>query len=420
MGAAPAWARIGWRNLGRNPRRTILTACGLAVGYFAVVFVVGWTDGLNEELIENATSLAGGQIQIHDHDYLPDRSIYDTVGGRMGVDVPGLLAVVDADPAVLSSSPRVHAAGLVSSGETTIALSLLGVNIGRELQVSRFLNPLDRGRLPRPGTQELLVGSETARQLAVDVGEELVLVAPGADGSLANDLFTLAGTFRTGLPDLDNGLVVLPIRDLQRFVGLPETRVHEVAIATENPREADATARRLEAALVGLAPGIAAAPWTELHPVVVDYVGLADRMHWIMSAIVFTVAIFGIANTMLVATFEREREFAVMLALGAAPRSIASTVVTESFAIGFASLAVGALVTVPVMVWWHLAPPSLDWLYGNTTIGGVLITPNLRVAFDLTTWFWAAAALLFTTVLAAVYPALRAASIAPADTLCGP
>ena len=419
MRVAPSWAKIGWRNLGRNPRRSILTSCGLAVGYFAVVFVVGWTDGLNEELIENATSLAGGQVQIHDRDYLPDRSIYDTVGSRRGVDVEQLLAVVDADPAVLSSSPRVHAAGLVSSGETTTAVALLGVDFGREVRVSRFLNQLDQGRIPLPGAQELLVGTAMTRRLAIDVGEELVLVAPGSDGSLANDLYRLVGTFSTGLPDLDNGLAVLPIRDLQRFVVLPENRVHEVAVATENPSEADATAHRLEATLAGVAPGIVAAPWTELHPVVVDYVGLADRMHWIMSAIVFTVAIFGIANTMLVATFEREREFAVMLALGAARHSVASTVVTESLALGFASLAVGALVTFPVMIWWHLAPPGLDWLYGNTTIGGVLITPSLRVAFDLTTWLWAAAALLFTTVLAAVYPALRAASIAPADTLCG-
>ena len=419
MPAAPSWAKVGWRNLGRNPRRTFLTACGLGVGYFAVVFMVGWFGGFNEELIENATSLVSGQIEVHDGAYLPDKSLYDTIGGRNGADVAEMLDTVGVDPTVAASAPRVYAGGLVSSGESTSAVVLFGVDVDRELRVSRLLRNLERGHPPQRGAQEIAVGVETARQLEVDVGEEIVLVAPGADGSLAHCLYTLAGVFRTGLLDLDNGLAVMPIRDLQELIVLPENRIHEIAVAVKSPTEAGATALRLEAALAGVAEGIDAAPWTELNPVVVDYVGMTDQANWIILAIVYTVAIFGVANTMLVATFERKREFAVMLAVGATPRAIAGAVVAESLAIGVLSLTVGAIVTYPLMVWWHNAPPNLEWLYGNTTLGGVLITPSLRIAYDLDSWLWATAALLLTTVLAAVYPALRAARISPADTLSG-
>ena len=419
MICAPPWARVGWRNLGRNPRRTVLTAGGLAVGYFTVVFMVGWTGGLSEELIENATSLVSGQIEIHDGDYLPDKSLYDTIGGRRGADVEKLLDVVDADPAVKASAPRVYAGGLISSGESTSAVVLLGVSVEREPSVSRFLSTLERGRAPLPGTHELAVGAQMARQLEVDVGDEIVLVAPGADGSIANGLYTLAGTFRTGLAEIDNGFAAMPIRALQDFIVFPETRVHEIAVAAKSPTEAEATALRLEAALAEFTEGIDAAPWTELHPVVVDYVGMTDRMNWIILAIVFTVAVFGVANTMLMATFERKREFAVMLAMGATPRAVAGTVITESLAIGMVSLAVGAAVTYPLMVWWHTAPPSLGWLYGNTTLGGVLITPSLRIAYDVSSWLWTTIVLLATTLLAAAYPAVKAARISPADTLSG-
>ena len=419
MPTAPSWARVGWRNVGRNPRRTVLTACGLAVGYFAIVFMVGWTGGLSEELIENATSLASGQVEIHDREYLPDRSLYDTIGGRAGVDVERLLNTVNADPAVEASAPRVFTGGLVSSGESTSAVVLFGVDVDREMRVSRFLNAMEIGRAPRRGSQELAVGAETARQLGVDAGDEVVLVAPGADGSLAHDLYTLSGVFRTGFLDLDNGFAVMPMRDLQELIVLPEGRVHGIAVALESPTEADAASLRLEKALAGVVEGIDAAPWTELHPVVADYVGITDQANWIILAIVFTVAIFGVANTMLVATFEREREFAVMLALGATPRAVAGAVVAEALAIGFLSLAAGAILTYPLMVWWHAAPPSLGWLYGNTTLGGVLITPSLRIAYDLTAWLWATLALLATTVLAAAYPAVKAAAISPADTLSG-
>ena len=85
------WLRIGWRNLGRNPKRTVLTALGLAVGFFAVVFIVGWSQGIMVEMVESATSLVNGQIEIHDAEYRPERSLYDTIGGRDGTDVDAML-----------------------------------------------------------------------------------------------------------------------------------------------------------------------------------------------------------------------------------------------------------------------------------------------------------------------------------------
>ena len=419
MAAITSWVRVGWRNIGRNPRRTALTSGGLAVGYFAVVFMTGWTGGINEELIENATSLVGGQIEIHDSGYLPDRSMYDTIGGRGGVDVEALLAAVDSDPGVAASAPRVFAGGLVSSGESTSAVLLLGVDVARETRVSRFLTRLKDGRPPVQGASELVLGAETARQLAVETGDEVVLVAPGADGSLANGLYRLTGVFETGLTELDNGLAVMPIADLQEFIVLPENRIHEIAVAALNPAEADTAATRLEATLVEFATGIDAAPWTELHPAVVDYVGLSESMHWILLAIVFTIAVFGVANTMLLATFERRREFAVMLALGAPPRAIAGAVITEAPRDRNCQPRCRRPLHVsPHDLVAHRAARSQLALRQHDA-GGCPDHPSLRIAYDVSTWLLATAVLLLTTVLAALFPALRAAMISPADTLSG-
>ena len=159
------WPRIGWRNLGRNPRRTLLTALGLAVGFFAVVFMIGWMRGITAELVENATSLVSGQIEIHDAEYRPDRSMYDTLGGREGVDVEAMLRTIDADEAVVAAAPRVYAGGLVSSGEATSAGTFMGVDPEREVALTRFLDPLVAGRLPEPGRNELLIGDEMGRQI---------------------------------------------------------------------------------------------------------------------------------------------------------------------------------------------------------------------------------------------------------------
>ena len=413
------WWRIGWRNLGRNRKRTALTALGLTVGYVAVVFMVGWADGITAELVENATSLVSGQIEIHDAEYRPERSLYDTIGGRDGADVDALLREIGADEAVSAAAPRAYAGGLVSSGEATSAGVLLGVDPQREVALTRFLDPLVEGRLPAPGANELVIGEEMGRQLATGVGGELVVVASGADGSMANDLYTVSGIYRTGLVEFDAATAVMPLADLQTLVVLDPGRIHEIAVATADPSAAGATAERLAGVLGAADRGLAVAPWHELNPVLAEYVALADSLYWIFIIIIFAIASFGIANTMLMATFERRREFAVMLALGSSPRSIVGSVLYEALAIGLLSLALGAAVTAPMMFWFYTAPPSLEWLYGNVTLQGALLTPTLRVGLNVPAWTWATVGLILTAVLAAFYPALRASRVPPADTLSG-
>jgi ABC-type lipoprotein release transport system permease subunit len=161
------------------------------------------------------------------------------------------------------------------------------------------------------------------------------------------------------------------------------------------------------------------APWTELRPELLEYAQLSSSWQWIMLVIVFGMAVFGVANTMLMATFERRHEIALLLALGTSPRGIVRSVLYEAVALGAIGLVAGAAVTLPVLVWWHLAPPDLTPLFGTTTMLGVLFRVTLRVEYPWGMIGQAAVALFLTAALAALYPALRAARVPPADTLAG-
>ena len=413
------WSRIGLRNLGRNPKRTILTALGLAVGFFTSVVMVGWTQGLMNEMVDNATGLVGGQIEIHDAEFRPERSLYDTIGGRDGIDVDQVLAQVSDDDRIIAVAPRVYAGGLLSSGDSTVAGMLMGVDPEREVALSRFLDDLTAGRLPQPGRNELVVGTEMARQLESAIGDELVLVAPGADGSMGNDLFTLVGTYRTGLVEIDSAFAVLPVEDLQALVVLDESRIHEIAVSTQDPWLAEEVAAAIAATLEGEALGTEVVPWTELTPAIVEYTALADVFYYVIIVIVFGLAIFGVANTMLMATYERRREFAVMLAVGATPGGVVKSVLYEAAAMGLFSLALGVAITWPVMVWWHNAPPDLTGLVGDIEMMGSVVSLTMQVEYDMGFTTMVAVALMLTSLGSALYPAFRASRVPPADTLSG-
>jgi ABC-type lipoprotein release transport system permease subunit len=413
------WSRIGWRNVGRHPKRTILTALGLAVGYGAVVFMIGWANGLVAEMVENATGLMSGQIEVHDSEYRPERSIYDTIGGRDGVDFAALMDRIAEDERTVGVAPRVFAAGLVSSGEATTAGQLMGIDPARETGVTRFLEGLTEGRLPEPGRNEMAIGSEMARQLEVRIGGELVVVAPGADGSMGNDLYTVSGIYTTGLVELDATNAVLPLTDLQALVVLEPSRIHEIVVATTDPFLADEMAASVAASLGADDLGMEVVSWSELNPTILEFSVLMDSFYLVIYVFVFGIAIFGVANTMLMATYERRREIAVMLAMGAVPGAIVKSILYEAAVMGLLSLVIGVAISLPPMLWWYAAPADLSWLYGDMTLQGVLLRPVMRVTLEPASWVGAAVALFATALLAALYPAWRASRVPPADTLSG-
>jgi len=418
MPSPPSW-RIGWRNLGRNRRRTVITMAGLAFGYLAVVLLIGWLDGLTAEMIESGTRTLAGQIQIHDAAYRPERKIYVTIGGSNGTDVDELVREVTSDPAVEAATPRVYAAGIVSSGEATTAGMLMGIDPVRERRVSHVLQAVREGHTPAADTNQILVGSEMAKQLAVGVGDEVVLVVPAADGSMGNDLYTVSGIFTTGLAELDASFALLLLPALQALTALEPSRVHEIAASVTDPWLAPEAADRIAAHLAPRALAIEVEPWTRLRPEMLDYAQLARSWYGLVIAIVFAIAIFGVANTMLMATYERLREFAVLLALGTSPWIVVRSVLAEAVSLGVMSLGLGTAVAVPVMFWLHASPLDLSFLYGDYTMFGALIRPRLRVEVNPLIWIWTGVALLTTTLLAAIYPAARAARVPPADTLSG-
>ncbi|MCY3756284.1 MAG: ABC transporter permease [Acidobacteria bacterium] len=415
----PSWWLIGWRNLGRNPRRTFITALGLAAGYFAVIFMVGFADGLKVEMIDNGTGLMTGQIQIHSPRYRPDRSLYETLGGRAGADFEAVIRTAVRDPAVVAAAPRVYGAGLLSSGQSTRGGMLMGIDLDREPGVSRLMNSLWHGRAPSPAANELMIGTEMARRLELQVGDEVILVVPAADGSMGNDIFRVCGLYRTGMADLDGAFALVPIRSLQRLLALDPGRIHEIALATADPWLAPVAGRRLAAALAPLGVEMEVLDWTGLRPEMLEYALLMDSWYSIVVIIVFAIALFGVANTMLMSTFERRREFSVMLALGARPHQILLTVVSEATALGWISLVLGVAVTFPLIAWWHHYPIDLSWIYGDLTMLGALIRPVLRIEYNLPVSLWTGLALLVTAVTAGLYPAARAAWLPPADTLSG-
>ena len=409
------WWRIAWRNLWRNRRRTAITASALSFGFVAAVLMIAFMDGMLEQLVSNGTRVITGQVQIHADDYRPERSIHDTLGGREGLDVAALVAAAGSVDGVAGVAPRVYGGGLVSSGDETAGAVLMGMDPRREDGVSRFGASFLDGGMPGPG--EIAVGAAMAEKIGAAPGDEVVLVAPAADGSMGNELFTVSGIYRLGMGGFDDAYVLLELGSLQDLMAMDRGRIHEVAISVDRTDQADRVAERVEEAVAGFADGLAVEPWSVFQEQLYFVTSLMGAANAVVATLIFGMAIFGVANTMLLATFERRREFAVARSLGTSGRSIVRIVVFEGLFLGLVSLGAGALLAAPVVVYFHEFPLDLSFFIGTYSFMGSALEPLLTVEYSWDGPLVSALALVGTGVASALYPAWRAIRVPPADAL---
>ena len=240
--------RLGWRNLWRNPRRSWITISAVATAYTFLILISSLGEGLMTQMLDNGTDLLLGHLQVHHRQYLPDRNLYDWIEGNGETDLDSLLALLRRFPHVVGAAPRVYGFGLISSGEKSSGVQMIGVDPHSEGRVSSLLDNLVKGEeLAEAPSKGLLLGETLARSLSVQPGSEVAIVAQSADGTLGNDLYQVTGILRTVSAHLERSLVLAHWKDLQELLVLDVSQVHELALRVDDPLVADAVSSQLNA-----------------------------------------------------------------------------------------------------------------------------------------------------------------------------
>ena len=398
--------RHAWRNLWRNRRRTLITAAAVALGTAVLIVVRGLIDGLLLASILNATDKNMGEVQVHAPGYLSGRSMYKTVE-----EPQRLLAELDARdiPAVARS----YGFGLLAAGTKSAGARFWGVDPERERRAFVLAGHVTDGAFLGAGAAGgVVLGRKLARSLQAGVGDEIVAVVQAADGSLGNELFTVSGILPALGESLDRGAALLHADDYERLF-VSDGRIHEVAVSTRGKVELD----ELVAVTRELAPDYDVRSWRELMPMLSDMLQMVDGVLLIFGSIFFLAAGLGVLNTMIMATYERVREFGIIKALGASPWRIARDVALEAWLMALVSTAAGA--GLGLLACRLLETNGIDLSrYGSgLTLAGVAFDTVWRARFDPAYAVMPVVAMWLVCVLAALYPAAAAARLDPVDAM---
>lgn len=399
----PLFWRMAVRSIVRNPRRTTLTIAASAFGLAAFVFLLSFVGGYLAQLVDNSTGYITGHLQIQHPDFRKQFDPALSLG-----DSDALLAQLRQRPEVAAAAPRTQAQVLVSSPTTTRNVMLLGIEPLAERDVTFIDRAIVEGRALGPADdRDIVIGRKLAERLNVRLGEKIVVMAQAADGSLASAAYRIGGIFATESEAFDNAIGYVTLEAAQRLLVM-DNRVSAIAVKLKDRDTVDAFSAGLQQQF----PRYKVLAWSEILPEVGQMIGYIRVMARIIVGIVFIVVALGVMNTLLMSVMERTREFGIMLAMGTSPGAITRLVLYESLVLAVIGVLAGLLVGGALVIWLGVTGIDLtQYTRGLATIPGMtsVIYPRLGVGAVVSPVL----ALLGVSLVAAVYPAWRAARLDP-------
>jgi ABC-type lipoprotein release transport system permease subunit len=398
---------IAYRDLGRNRRRSFLTLLAVALGLALLIMMNGLVAGVLADTLQNAIRLQTGHVQLRAAGYDEDRlglGLSELVGNP-----EGLAERARALPQVKAAAPILWSGGILATPEESVNLRVVGLDPDGAVFAPTLRDGLVAGAaLAADDRGGILIGQRLAASLGLEVGSQVSLGIVDADGQTRQGEFTVRGLFATGVPTYDDGSVFLPLSRAQAFAGVGD-RASSIVVLLHDENDAPAVAQALAA------PGTVGLTWRELNTLIIDGVGAAAGYYVILDAIVMLVVAVVIANTLLMAVFERVREMGILAALGMKGRQIMQMFLCEAALLGLAGIAVGiglGLVSIA-----YLATVGIHIGEMASATGSLALGTTMYARFAPSGIVMLSAWTLAIILAASLYPAWFAARLEPADAL---
>ena len=401
--------RMAWRNLWRHGKRTWLTVAAMIFSNTLLVFAISLQFGSYEMMIDNSLHAFSGHIQLQHPSYLEQPKMRYAIK-----DIAGRAQQLREELGLASISARAAGFALASSQQRSYGVQILGVDAQHEPLVSTLPGLISRGRYLKPGgREEIVIGSVLARNLRVDIGDELSFLGSGFDDSFAAGVVTVVGLFESGNADLDRSIAQVNLAYFQDSFEMQQAG-HSIVIRATQIEDVTPLMARLNDDLQDTET-LVAREWNALQPGLQQAIRADMASAWFMYAVLIVLVAFSVLNTQLMSVLERTREFGTMMALGVRPSRLGSLVMLETgmmTSLGLVlGIGLGALITAYLSVVGFSYPGMAEMaqkfnlperMYPAISILSLSLGPMIVACGSL---------------LAAIYPALRLKRLLPIEAM---
>ena len=404
---------LGMRYLRASPGRGFMSLIagiaivGLALGVAVLVVVLSVMNGFEEELRTRILSLTA----------------HATISGLEGSIAdwrPQFLKLVKL-PGVAAAAPYVEEQGMLLHGDQSAGVLVRGVVPADETRVSGIDRHLLSGSIAQlvPGAYRVILGSALAADLGARVGDRVVLVVAQGDVTPVGIIprmrsFEVAGILSVGMYEYDRRIALAAMADVAKLAQMGD----DISGFRLNFANMYAAPRLVRAAALALGGGYYVQDWTGQHVNFFRSIEITKRILFVILSLVVAVAAFNIVSTMVMVVKDKRRDIAILRTFGASPSSILSVFIVQGSLIGSLGIACGVILGVLIASNLQSLVHGLEHVVGFKFLDArVYFMSDLPAHVHLADVLQICAVAFVLACVSTLYPAWRAARLAPAESL---
>ncbi len=409
---------IGWRytRAGRAGRRnafisfiSLVAMISIGLSVATLIIVLSVMNGFQKEVRDRMLSaIPHVQIMEESGDAVPD---WQSIAKK----------VQSLDPGVRGAAPYTETQSLVAHGDGMRGAVVRGVDPAEEGNITALAAELgQQGILQKlaAGSWNIVLGGELARALGVGVGDQVTVIAPGAQVTPAGALprlksFNVVGVFNVGHYEYDSALALANIDDTAKLyrTGGPTG----VQLRLADVQDARATASRLAQSL---GDTLRVQDWTRTNANWFDAVQVEKTMMFIILLLIVAIAAFNLVTMLVMTVTDKQSDIAILRTLGASPRSIMGIFMVQGAAAGIAGTIGGALFGLLVAFNIPVIVPFIEHVLHRTFIpAGIYLIDHMPSDPQLGDIVPVCLFSLLFAFGATVYPSWNASRVRPAEAL---
>lgn len=407
---------MAWRNIQRNPRRSLLSATAIAVAALTMVLMFALINGLTHDMRGNIQRYMAGHVLISPVERkgqgIMSLSTWvadvETLGADIQQGLPGVIL-----------APRIMRGGSVFLDGDTFLFPVMGMDMATDpMELGRFLLP--GSVLPKAGAREALITRKLADKLRLAVGDRITFLTQTVRGSSNGMSLTVTGLVNPNLGQFAGSYLFTSFATAQDLVKNPGGADALLVLApgglTASEQEIQSLAEVTQAVVEARGnPDIDARRWDQTSTTF-GLIGMMDIIYGFMGIFFFALASTVIVNTMLMVVLERSREIGTLAALGMEDGTIRRLFLAESGILSFMGALVGTLLGLGIAL--VLQQTGLDFSAAmtdiNLEISGIM-KPVVNPLASVGVLFGATA----VSVLATFFPTKRIMKMRIVEALRG-
>jgi len=385
---------------------TFISITGITLGVAALIGTLGIMTGFKEDM---QAKILGTTSHV----------VVQPRGKQTLAGYSEVMRQVEEVPGVVAATPYIYQQVLLTSKTSVRGVVLRGIDPDKEPEVTEITKNVKSGTVqdlavpaasaqtgPKPG---IILGKELARRLGVVVGSRLNVVSPvGPISALGMTPkirpFRVVGLFESGMYEYDASLAYISLAEAQRFFSMGRTATG-IEVKVEDVFTADAVAKRIDARL---GTGYMARDWMLLNRNLFSALRLEKTMMFLLLVLITLVASFNIVGTLTMIVNEKQREIAILKAMGATPQAIMRIFMLNGVVIGLTGTAIG----IPLgYAFLYLIE---NYFTFDQTVYFLSSIPVHVKAMDV---FLVSFSAILISFAATLYPSWQAAKLAPVSAL---